>query len=244
MSDRVFNLLIAGALLVVGGACILAVWLIVHSPTPPAAAPAGCETFSQTSQTVCGRFLAYWREHGGLTQQGYPLSGELQEVSPINGQTYTTQYFERAVFEYHPENQPPYDVLLALVGTIRYRTHYRVPPVELDALPAALQPGRGKQFPETRRTVDGLFLDYWAAHGGLPQFGYPIANPITERSETDGHTYLVQYFERALFELHPENQAPYNVLPALLGRFEYQRRYPGAATPRPATPLPAPSAAP
>ncbi len=244
MSDRVFNLLIAAALLVVGGACILAVWLIGHAPTPPAAAPAGCETFSQTSQTVCGRFLAYWREHGGLAQQGYPLSGELQEVSPINEQTYTTQYFERAVFEYHPENQPPYDVLLALVGAIRYRTHYRVPPVELDALPAALQPGRGKLFPETGRTVDGLFLDYWVAHGGLPQFGYPIANPITERSETDGHTYLVQYFERALFELHPENQAPYNVLPALLGRFEYQRRHPGAATPGPTTPLPAATATP
>ena len=124
MSDRVFNLLIAGALLVVGGACILAVWLIVHSPTPPAAAPAGCETFSQTSQTVCGRFLAYWREHGGLTQQGYPLSGELQEVSPINGQTYTTQYFERAVFEYHPENQPPYDVLLSQLGTFRFRDQH------------------------------------------------------------------------------------------------------------------------
>jgi hypothetical protein len=29
-----------------------------------------------------------------------------------NGQTYTVQYFERVRMEYHPENQPPYNILL------------------------------------------------------------------------------------------------------------------------------------
>ncbi len=32
------------------------------------------------------------------------------------------QYFERAEFELHPENQPPYDVLLAQLGTFRCNT--------------------------------------------------------------------------------------------------------------------------
>jgi hypothetical protein len=37
-------------------------------------------------------------------------------VNATNGKTYTVQYFERNRFESHPENQPPYDVLLGLLG--------------------------------------------------------------------------------------------------------------------------------
>jgi hypothetical protein len=33
-----------------------------------------------------------------------------------DGNVYTVQYFERARFEYHPENAPPYDVLLGQFG--------------------------------------------------------------------------------------------------------------------------------
>jgi len=32
-----------------------------------------CQTFSETNKTVCGRFLKYWQDHGGLTQQKSPL---------------------------------------------------------------------------------------------------------------------------------------------------------------------------
>jgi hypothetical protein len=92
--------------------------------TEPAAAQPGCRTFPQTGQTVCGPFLAYWDTHGGLAQQGYPISGEFQEVSDLDHTSYTVQYFERAVFEHHPENAPPYDVLLAQLGTYRYQQKY------------------------------------------------------------------------------------------------------------------------
>ena len=85
---------------------------------------ANCVTFPETKQTVCGRFLKYWQDHGGLPQQGYPISGEFQEKSDLNGQIYTVQYFERSVFEFHPENQPPYDVLLSQLGTILYKAKY------------------------------------------------------------------------------------------------------------------------
>jgi len=76
-----------------------------------------CRTFPETGHRVCGRFLAYWNANGGLAQQGYPLSEEFVETSPLNGKPYTVQYFERAVFEMHPENQSPYDVLLSQLGT-------------------------------------------------------------------------------------------------------------------------------
>src|SRR6186997_3064040 len=68
-----------------------------------------CRTFTETKQQVCGRFLEYWDTNGGLAQQGLPLSPEMDVVSSVNGKTYKTQWFERAVFELHSENQKPYD---------------------------------------------------------------------------------------------------------------------------------------
>ncbi len=83
-----------------------------------------CRTFPETNQTVCGKFLAYWQTHGGLPQQGFPISNEFVEVSDLNGQPYMVQYFERAVFESHPENLPPYDVLLSQLGTFQFQRKY------------------------------------------------------------------------------------------------------------------------
>lgn len=95
-------------------------WAALQSFAQP-----GCRTFSETKKTVCGRFLQYWQTNGGLAQQGFPISEEFTEVSDLDGKRYTVQYFERAVFERHPENQPPYDVLLSQLGTFRFREKYR-----------------------------------------------------------------------------------------------------------------------
>jgi hypothetical protein len=80
--------------------------------------------FPETGHTVSGAFLTYWMEHGGLGQQGYPLTEEFQEKSQLDGKMYTVQYFERAVFEKHPENPPPYDVLLSQLGKFTLATRY------------------------------------------------------------------------------------------------------------------------
>ena len=84
--------------------------------------------------------------------------------------------------------------------------------------------------------MSGALLNYWTAHGGLAQLGYPISDEVQEASPTDGKTYTVQYFERAVLERHPENSAPFNVLQSLLGVFQYNRKYPdGAPTQRAST---------
>ena len=57
-------------------------------------------------------------------QQGYPITDEFQEKSEADGKVYTVQYFERAVFELHSENKPPYDVLLSLLGRFRFESKY------------------------------------------------------------------------------------------------------------------------
>src|SRR5689334_14843727 len=80
--------------------------------------PSGAQT------TVSGRFLEYWDTHGGLGQQGYPISSEMRETSDTDGTTYTVQYFERAVFELHPENKQPNEVLLSLLGVFLYNQKY------------------------------------------------------------------------------------------------------------------------
>ncbi len=99
--------------------------LVLAGMIPPVAhGQAGSRTFPETGHTVSGAFLTYWEAHGGLAQQGYPISDEFTETSALNGQPYTVQYFERSVFEWHPENQPTYNVLLSQLGTFRYRLRY------------------------------------------------------------------------------------------------------------------------
>ncbi|MFN8517524.1 MAG: N-acetylmuramoyl-L-alanine amidase [Chloroflexia bacterium] len=85
-------------------------------------------------------------------------------------------------------------------------------------------------FTETQHTLGGAILRYWNNFGGLAQFGYPLTEPYTEVSETDGKDYVVQYFERARFELHPENAGTdYEVLLGHLGRKYHPADKPVAA---------------
>jgi hypothetical protein len=179
-------------------------------------------TFPETGKTVSGDFLAYWNANGGLAQQGLPLTDLISEVNPSDGKTYQVQYFERARFELHPENQPPYRVLLGLLGSEQFRAKY----------PGGRAGGNTGDvcFQETGRCVRGRFFAYWQANGGLAQQGLPISDEFDEVSPTDGKIYRVQYFERARFEAHPENAAPYDVLLGLLGREQLQNR-PPVATP-------------
>ncbi|MDQ6747406.1 MAG: hypothetical protein M3010_04780, partial [Candidatus Dormibacteraeota bacterium] len=185
--------------------------------------------FAETGQWVRGRFLAYWDRHGGLAQQGYPLAGEFSEISTTDGKPYTVQYFERAVFEYHPEHAgTPYEILLSLVGVDAYREKYP------QGAPNQRAHSEGQLFPATGKRLGGSFRTYWEAHGGLPQQGYPISDEFAEVSALDGKTYTVQYFERAVFEYHPEYKGtPYEVLLSQLGTYRHQARYKGSATPRP-----------
>lgn len=172
----------------------------------PAQADINTVYFPQTEHNLSGEFLKYWKSRGGLSIFGYPLTEAFTE----NG--YTVQYFERNRFELHPENQPPYNVLLGRLGadTVSGRVFA---PVQ------AFASTRDRSFfPETRHSLGNAFLAYWNRYGGLAQFGYPISEEQREVSPTDGKEYTVQYFERARFEYHPENKGtPGEVLLGLLG---------------------------
>ncbi len=96
------------------------------------------------------------------------------------------------------------------------------PPAALAPVPAPPAGGPVLYFAATGHTLAPPLRDYWERYGGLAQFGYPLTEPYTETVTAGAGTppaqYLVQYFERARFEYHPEYAGtPNAVLLGLLG---------------------------
>jgi hypothetical protein len=181
--------------------------------------------FPQTEHTLSGPFLNYWLKYGGLDLFGYPLTEPYQELDPSSGKVYTVQWFERERFEYHPENAGSrYEVLLGLLGneliSSACRSFERAKPLFPNGST------EGFYFQETGHNLRGTFKGYWEKRGGLPIFGFPISEEFGEVNPADGKFYVVQYFERARFEYHPEHQGtPYEVELGLLGNQYIANRF-------------------
>ena len=171
-----------------------------------------CRTFEEVENTLCDEFLTFWDENGGLAVFGFPLTDAVEEVNPDTGATYLVQYFERQRFELHPENASTvYHVLLGRLGAqVLQMTERDWTTFE------KMDPGAPNYMPETGFAVAPEFWDFWSSRGleygdpgtsfreSLLLFGYPISAPMIE-TNADGDTVLTQWFERAVFELHPEN---------------------------------------
>ena len=181
--------------------------------------------FGETGYCIAGRIREFWEQNGGLSVFGFPVTPQVR--TRIEGLVVPVQWFERARLEVHAENIRPYDVQLGRLGAESLELEIRDPEW------SGFRPGKPQSgcrfFAETQHNVCGDFLKAWQAHGfefdghpgasaaeSLALFGLPLTEPTREMLR-DGHTYLVQWFERARFELHPENPAPYNVLLGLLG---------------------------
>ncbi len=166
--------------------------------------------FQETGHNLRGPFRAYWESHGGLRLLGLPISEEFTGPSS-DGKTYKQQYFERARMEYHPENAPPNDVQLGLLGVWLTSGRNFAAGTNPQGAISSLY------FPQTGHTMS-LFKDWWQKQGGLGVFGYPLSEETQERNDADGKTYTVQYFERNRLEYHPEYKGTENeVLLGLLG---------------------------
>jgi hypothetical protein len=133
---------------------------------------AGCRYFAETGHNICEPFLSYWRGHGlefdgrtgkseaeSLALFGLPLSDPQPET--IEGKSYTAQWFERARFEQHPENAPPYDILLGLLGANSASTACVSPPIQagpgvwLTREDLAGLPTSGQAWQQLKATADG-----------------------------------------------------------------------------------------
>ncbi len=172
------------------------------------------EYFDETGFWVQGPFREYWEMHGGLNIFGYPITGVFLDDGLYK------QYFERAIFEYHPEHAgTEYEVLLQRLGAIRTEGRMNEEPF----LPLDVQPDENCDVhePTGHRLCFG-FRAYWHNNGGLSNFGYAISEEFEERNQMppagDGEIHTVQYFERTRFEWHPEYRGTqYEFLLGLLG---------------------------
>jgi hypothetical protein len=71
--------------------------------------------FPETGQILQYGFKQIWETRGGQPIFGLPLSSELIEATD-DGQLRTIQYFERARFEFHPDQPDGKRVILTLLG--------------------------------------------------------------------------------------------------------------------------------
>jgi hypothetical protein len=235
--------LLAGVLVVV----------LLAAALPPRPADASDICFPDNpdvSLCIADTFSEYWQSNGGLPVFGYPITEASEEWSAELETSLLTQWTERNRLEYHPENDPPYHILLGRMGADRLAQLGRDPTTE----------GREEGpregclwFEQTGHNVCNQegnlgFKTYWETHGlrdplldsygqSLALFGYPLTEAKMETNPDDGKQYLTQWFERARFEWHPENPAEYRVLLGLLGTELHNGTQP---SPSP-SPTPAPS---
>jgi hypothetical protein len=183
--------------------------------------------FTETQHYLSFGFKNFWVQSGGLPVFGFPLTEEYAEYNRDQGKLLTVQYLERQRYEYHPENVgTPYETELGRLGAEDADRRGLLGNAAFKPLSQADLPGAPcEYFAATGHFVCGNFLNYWHSHGlefndpgssyreSLALFGYPLSEPFTDPATG----YTVQYFERARFEWHPENTAPYNLLLGRLG---------------------------
>jgi len=196
----------------------------LFAPAGSARAQTGGRCFRETGYCVAGPIRDFWERNGGLMVFGFPITP--QQPERVEGRPTQVQWFERSRLELHPEHPAPYDVQIGRMGADRLSQLRR----DWKAFPRVAPAADCRTFAETGHTVCGELLAAWQSGGlnldgdpgindneSLGLFGLPLSSPTPERG-SDGKTYTVQWFERARFELHPENAPPYNVLLGLLGR--------------------------
>jgi hypothetical protein len=213
---------------------VLVLVVLVAALSLPAQSTAAKEICfpQQSGVTAClvEPFAGYWETNGGLAVFGYPTTPVGIAPRQVGGERRLTQWTERARLELHPENPPPYQILMGRLGAERLA----------DLGPNAPQTSREAGpidgclwFEQTGHNVcdqtpSAGFMTYWRSHGlkiadlsaynqSLQLFGLPLTMAQME-TNSSGATVLTQWFERARFEWHPENPAEYRVLLGLLGR--------------------------
>lgn len=202
-------------------------------PRPAAAAPLTqgehFAFFPETGHNVGMEIKRFFDAHGGVAIFGLPLT---ELIVGADGQQ--VQYFERARFEYHPTAPAGQRVSLSRIGALV--SAGRTDPA-FQWLAASPDPAR-TFFPESGHTIGGAFGWFWQTRGGLAVFGYPISEEFREWDPASGTELLVQYFERARFEYHPEHVGtPNEVMLSPLGRTLIEQDPVALAAMAPARPI-------
>lgn len=178
--------------------------------------------FTETNFCIAGRIREFWEQNGGIAVFGLPIS--VQQAEIIEGKSIQVQWFERNRLELHPEKKQPFDLLLGRLGAAALTKAGR----DWVTFPKSEQKADCLFFKETGQQICGEILAAWRAKGieldgkkgktieeNLALFGLPLSEP--QKETLNGKEYIVQWFERVRFEIHPENPSPYKLLLGLLG---------------------------
>ncbi|OAN46108.1 capsule biosynthesis protein [Chloroflexus islandicus] len=197
--------------------------LQVIAPLPPTSKIEVCPPLflPEAPETpITGDFARFYQTFGSdqrrdlleaIALLGLPLGPVRRELAGDCRQEVAVLYTERQRLELHPANDWPNRVLGSHLGTVAFRLAYPdqavTPRTDLND-PAAFAHPR--------------FRAFYERYGGLSVFGYPISGALTERDPLSGRDLVVQYFERARFELDPVAPLPeqpiWQVRLGLLGR--------------------------
>jgi hypothetical protein len=162
----------------------------------------------ETGHWITNDFLAtYQSVSDPQSIFGYPITDAF--INPTT--QHVVQYFQRALFELHPENPPELRVEIKRLGEYLYKKG--------EVLPMLSNSPACQYFPDTGHQVCYAFLEFFKDHGGIAQFGYPISDIEIQEGR------LVQYFQRACFEWHPELTTGHRVVLANLGQRYFDIRH-------------------
>lgn len=174
------------------------VFLLLAAAAPAAArvltqtaTPAAERYFDETGHKVIGPFLTFYNSfQNPEVIFGLPITDQFTD--PRTGRI--VQYFQKARFEWYPDNQEGSKVQLALLGD---ELGYDGPPPT--QVPSVNDP-YCRYFAETRHSVCNAFLAYFDENGGVAVFG----SPIGEATVISSNRRIYQAFQRARMEWHPD----------------------------------------
>jgi hypothetical protein len=155
----------------------------------PANAQSGVLYFPETGHVVSGEFLEFYnRTPEAKLLYGDPITDAF--VDPQYGML--VQYFQKVRFQVNEDKPLELRVTLSHLGKFTYQPgQQRIVSVNSNAC---------RTFSETtdQFNICYAFLDFFLAHGGVTQFGYPLSNLESHEGR------IMQYFQKARFEWHPE----------------------------------------
>jgi len=162
--------------------------------------------FPETGHWVTDEFLAKYQETSNPTI----LFGNPITEAFVDSFGTKVQYFEKVRFEIDPSLPAGLQVKLSPLGEYLYQEGQKL--IVPSNFPAC------RYFAESGNSVCYAFLDFFDKHGGVTQFGYPISGFEIHED------WIVQYFQSARFEWHPENSPGKRVVVSDLGYRYFNHR--------------------